>query len=267
MGGSVESRYAELHRSLHDCHRPPFQCVQIAPAEYRCDGRGDRHFCFHNAVGLLWVYSVRALPGFILSYVNGNNHPWYFSIFPWAAFTLAGITFGYVLLEAKHRMDEPDFFKRVAAAGVCFYALGAVLGFVDYSFTSPHYFFVQLGWLLLIVYSAYLWSQRVTANRWSPLIVLGQSSLIVYWVHIEIVYGKVFRDFSQSLEVSAAARHVLWFVPLMILLASARSIRPVVMDVARRMPFPAFPRRGVCVGENPGQTGQTRISATQEITV
>ena len=182
-----------------------------------------------------WVYSIRALPSFILTYMNGNDHPSYFSIFPWTAFALAGITFGYVLLEAKRRMDEAEFFKRVAAAGVSIYAGGAMLGFVDYSFISPHYFFIRLGWLLLILYGAYLWSRRVAAERWSPLIALGQSSLIVYWVHIEIVYGKVFRDFSQSLEVSAAASHVLWLAPLMILLASARKIQPLVFDIAWRM--------------------------------
>jgi len=136
-------------------------------------------------------------------------------------------------------MGERDLFNRVAVAGVCIYAAGMALGFVDYSFTSPHYFFVRLGWLLLILYGAFLWSQRAEAVRWSPLIVLGQSSLIVYWVHIEIVYGKVFRDFSQSLEISNAAMHVLWVVPLMVLMAMLasgrqiqRRIQPVVSDIA-----------------------------------
>jgi len=183
-----------------------------------------------------WVYSIRALPGFLLSYINGNDHTWYFSIFPWAAFTLAGITFGYILLEGKQRVAEREFFKGVAVAGICAYAVGAVLGFVDYSFTSPHYFFVRLGWLLLILYGAYLWSQREGAEHWSLLIVLGQSSLIVYWAHIEIVYGKLFRDFSQSLDLTNAAMHMLWLVPLMLALASHRQIQSFVSDIAWRMP-------------------------------
>ena len=160
-----------------------------------------------------WVYPVRNLPSFVLTYLNGNDHPRYFSIFPWAAFTLAGITFGYVLLEAKERIDEPEFFQRVAAAGICAYAVSAAMslssifeyGFYDYSLTSPHYFLVRLGWVLLILYGAYLWSARSRPNRWSPVVLLGQASLLVYWVHIEIVYGRLFHDLGQSLELAAAA--------------------------------------------------------------
>src|SRR5262249_50668363 len=74
-----------------------------------------------------WAYAVRGLPAFLLSYFNGANHPYYFSFFPWASFTLAGTTFGYLLLEARQRIGEAEFFKRVAVAGVCAYALGRAM--------------------------------------------------------------------------------------------------------------------------------------------
>ena len=181
-----------------------------------------------------WIYPVRSyMPSFLLSYLNGNGQPWYFSIFPWAAFTLAGMTFGYALLEARNRTGEAEFFKGVAGTGICVYALGVTMslfpaleyGFFDYSLTSPHYFLVRLGWILLMLYGAYKWSARETAGRWSPLIVLGQASLLVYWVHIEMVYGRPLRSFAQSLELAAAARQLLWFLPLMLGLAMARDWR------------------------------------------
>lgn len=174
-----------------------------------------------------WIYPLKGLPAFILSYVNGNDHPSYFSFFPWAAFTFAGITFGYMLLEAKDESGEPEFFKRVAAVGIGAYAAGAAMsltsifeyGFFDYSLTSPHFFFIRLGWILLILYGAYGWSTRKASARWSPLISLGQASLIVYWVHIEIVYGRLFHGFGQSLELSVAAMQLVWLAPLMLGLA------------------------------------------------
>jgi uncharacterized membrane protein len=183
-----------------------------------------------------WIYPFKGLPAFVLSYMNGNDHPSYFSFFPWAAFTLAGITFGYVLLEAKDRIGEPEFFKRVAVAGITAYAVGAAMsltrifeyGFFDYSLTSPHYFLVRLGWILLILYGAYLWSARNSVVRWSPLIALGQASLVVYWAHIEIVYGRLFHGFGQSLELSAAVLQLVWLVPLMLVLASVRQIRAAI---------------------------------------
>jgi len=175
-----------------------------------------------------WVYPVKGLPEFVLSYLNGNNHPSYFSFFPWAAFTFAGITFGYMLLTGKTKLGEPEFFKRVAVTGICVYAAGAAMsltrifeyGHFDYSLTSPHFFLVRLGWILLITYGAYLWSTRRAAARWSPLITLGQASLVVYWLHMEIVYGRIFHGFGQSLDLSHAAFQSLWVVLLMLLVAT-----------------------------------------------
>ncbi len=46
--------------------------------------------------------------------------------------------------------------------------------------------------LLVILNASYAWC-RWGAGQWgfSPLIQLGQASLLVYWVHIEFVYGRV----------------------------------------------------------------------------
>jgi uncharacterized membrane protein len=190
-----------------------------------------------------WVYPLKGLPAFVLSYLNSNNHPSYFSFFPWAAFTFAGITFGYILLEGKMRLGEPEFFKRVAVAGICVYAAGGAMnlsrifeyGYFDYSLTSPHFFFVRLGWILLIMYGAYLWSTRATAARWSPLITLGQASLVVYWLHMEIVYGRIFHSFGQSLDLSSAAFQVMWVVLLMILVAAFGKVPATAAIRARRL--------------------------------
>jgi uncharacterized membrane protein len=184
-----------------------------------------------------WVYPLTGKPGFIFSYLNGNGNPPYFSVFPWASFTLAGITFGYILLAAKARVGEQEFFKAVAVAGILSYVAGRAMslsrifeyGYFDYSLTSPHFFLIRFGWILLILYGAYMWSTRTRASAaWSPLITLGQASLIVYWVHIEIVYGRPFQTFGRSLDVGNAALQLLWLAPLMLLLASHRQLRTAI---------------------------------------
>jgi hypothetical protein len=189
-----------------------------------------------------WIYPLKGLPSFVLSYLNGDGKPSYFSFFPWAAFALAGMTFGYILVEGKQRMGEPEFFKRVALGGVIAYAAGMAMslssvfeyGFFDYSLTSPHFFFVRLGWILLILSGAYLWSSRRGAARWSPLITFGQASLIVYWVHIEIVYGRAFHSFGRSLGIGNAALQLLWLIPLMLVVASPRQVWRVVAETRVR---------------------------------
>lgn len=194
-----------------------------------------------------WVYPLRGnIPEFLVAYLNSNGHPWYFSIFPWIAFALAGMTFGYILLETvgpvsdrpiaggqRPPLQEERFFNSVAVAGVGAFAIGVTMslfpslqyGFFDYSLTSPHYFFVRLGWLLLILYGAYKWSTREGGDRFSPLRVMGQASLLVYWVHIEIVYGRPFNDYLQALDLSDTVRQLLWVVPLMFALAAVRHVQ------------------------------------------
>jgi uncharacterized membrane protein len=171
-----------------------------------------------------WVYPVRPpITDIFLSYLNGNGNPSYFSIFPWAAFAFAGITFGYTLLEAREGVGEAKFFEAVAVTGIYSFLIGSLMnyfpvfhyGFFDYSLTSPHFFLIRLGWILLIIYGAYKWSTRAGAHRWSPLVFLGQASLVVYWIHIEIVYGRPFHNFARALELAEATTHLIWLIPLM----------------------------------------------------
>jgi len=183
------------------------------------------------------------LPSLLQSYLNGAGHPEYFSIIPWIAFPICGMTFGYLLLEARERDAEHRFFQTVAVAGILAYAIGMFMslfpilqyGFFDYSLTSPHFFFIRLGLLLLILYGAYRWSQRLTADHWSPLKAFGQASLVVYWIHIEVVYGRLAFNwgFIHNLQISHAALQLLWFIPSVMLIVLASRYWETCRDYLR----------------------------------
>jgi hypothetical protein len=50
---------------------------------------------------------------------------------------------------------------------------------------------MRCGILLVILFFAYAWCRWGLGQMgFSPLIQLGQTSLLVYWVHIEFVYGR-----------------------------------------------------------------------------
>ena len=55
---------------------------------------------------------------------------------------------------------------------------------------QPKFFLVRAGVVLVILLLSYAWC-RWGAGEWgfSPLIEMGKCSLLVYWVHIEFVYG------------------------------------------------------------------------------
>jgi len=64
-------------------------------------------------------------------------------------------------------------------------------GTYDYWHTSPNFFLMRCGILLAILSFAYGWCRWGLARAgFSPLAQLGKTSLLVYWVHIEFVYGK-----------------------------------------------------------------------------
>ena len=66
--------------------------------------------------------------------------------------------------------------------------------------------------LMVILTASYAWC-RWGAGQWgfSPLIQLGQASLLVYWVHIEFVYGRVsiLPKRAQSIAVASAGLLVI----------------------------------------------------------
>jgi hypothetical protein len=153
----------------------------------------------------LWTTArPRFLPWPIESYVNGVHvfdqpQPWLFPIFPWVAFAFAGLAVGFWLHTDFAKGREARAFALLGVAGVL--AIGSSLLFdaseirwyavYDYWHTSPNFLLLRCGVLLGLVFVAYAWC------RWgfgligfSPLAQLGRTSLLVYWVHIEFVYGR-----------------------------------------------------------------------------
>ena len=154
---------------------------------------------------LLWTtWRPRFLPWPLESYINGVHNlgtpqAWLFPIFPWSAFAFAGLAVGFILQSPWTRGRETKVFFSLGVAGLVLIELSRWLDAMprqlypvyDYWHTSPEFFLIRLGMLLLILTGTYTWCRWGLAQRgFSPLIQLGQASLLVYWVHIEFVYGR-----------------------------------------------------------------------------
>ncbi len=155
---------------------------------------------------LIWtVWRPRWLPWPIESYIDGVHNlgvpqAWLFPIFPWAAFAFAGLAVGFLLLSDWARERQAATFVTAGVGGVVLIYLarwmdarpGQIYPVYDFWHTSPNFFLIRVGLLLAILLGAYAWC-RWGAGQWgfSPLIQLGQTSLLVYWVHIEFVYGRL----------------------------------------------------------------------------
>ena len=153
----------------------------------------------------LWtVHRPRFLAWPLESYINGIHtfaqpQPWLFPLFPWSAFAFVGLAVGFFLFSDFAKRKEQVAFLALGGVGI----LACVLSFFfdtlpirfypvyDYWHTSPNFFLIRCGILLLILCFAYAWCRLGLAHKgFSPIVQLGKTSLLVYWVHIEFVYGR-----------------------------------------------------------------------------
>src|SRR5258708_5105175 len=137
------------------------------------------------------------------SYINGVHtfgppQPWLFPPFPWSAFAFAGLAAGLLLQSDGARRKETAAMVLAGAGGIGLIALGIWLdarpvqlyAIHDFWHTSPNFFLVRTGVVMVILFAGYAWCRWGAGQRgFSPLIELGKSSLLVYWIHIEFVYG------------------------------------------------------------------------------
>jgi uncharacterized membrane protein len=159
----------------------------------------------------LWTtWRPEWLPWPLESYINGVHNlgtpqAWLFPIFPWTAFAFAGLATGFILQSEWARKREALIFSLAGAVGLVFIATSRwfdarphqLYAVYDYWHTSPDFFLIRVGMLLVILTASYAWCRwvigQLPAGPWafSPLIQLGQASLLVYWVHLQFVYGRL----------------------------------------------------------------------------
>jgi uncharacterized membrane protein len=192
---------------------------------------------------LLWTsWSPDWLPWPLKSYINGAHNlgapqPWLFPIFPWTAFAFAGLSVGFILQSDWARKRETQIFLLAGCFGLVFVEAARWLdaqprqlyAVYDYWHTSPNFFLIRVGMLLVILSASYAWCRwiigRRRAGQWgfSPLMQLGQASLLVYWVHLEFVYGRFSILPKHIQSIRTASLGLLTIFLAMLLLAFLRT--------------------------------------------
>jgi len=177
------------------------------------------------------------LPWPLESYINGCHNlgapqSWLFPLFPWAAFAFAGLAAGFILFSDQARSHAAKTLALFAAAGGAAILAARQLDHssfhlystYDYWHTSPNFLMMRVGLLLVIAFLTYAWCQWGLATRgFSPLIQLGQTSLLVYWVHIEFVYGRFALLPKRAQSILTASRGLLEISLFMLILSLLRT--------------------------------------------
>jgi uncharacterized membrane protein len=180
---------------------------------------------------------VGAVPDFLEWYLRPAPNRSTFTLFPWSAFAFAGLALGELLACTPVERRGTRFHLWCVAGGA---ALG--IGAYQLSFrptwlvgsqfwtTSPAFFAIRLGALVAIFGLLYLalrpggaWSRLTRPRDWSPIELFGRTSLFVYWVHVELVYGIFSRPLHKQLSFEGAIAAFVLFTGVMLGLAMLKS--------------------------------------------
>jgi hypothetical protein len=148
----------------------------------------------------IWASGIATrLPAPVGAYLDMSVTPSQFPLFPFSAFVLAGSVAGAAL----GRQDPATRRRRGLTFGCALIAAGLALSvplrwIVDFWGVSPAYALIRIGALLLILLAVEAVARRTSVV--APLALLGHETLLVYVMHLLMLYGGV-------VGVSPLARH------------------------------------------------------------
>lgn len=198
----------------------------------------------------LWTtHRPKFLPWPLESYINGVHifdkpRPWLFPLFPWSGFAFVGLAVGLFLFSGFAKRKEGLAFALLGAAGILA-GVASILfdssrfrlyAVYDYWHSNPSFFLMRCGILLMILFLAYAWCRWGLAQKgFSPIIQLGNTSLLVYWVHIEFVYGRFsILPKGQCSALKATAGLITIFLAMLVLSVARTSWKKRRLKASRK---------------------------------
>jgi uncharacterized membrane protein len=160
-----------------------------------------------------WIGMLPPVVQWYLRPMPGRNN---FTFFPWGGFVLAGAAVGVVIdrargQEAERRLHAWMVPGALLFASACYAGSRLPSIYSDSQFwtSSPMFFLLRVGVVTAVLSVLYFYERRprLLGGRWpwpSPMVLFGQSSLFVYWVHVELVYGVVSQPYHRRLPFAAA---------------------------------------------------------------
>jgi uncharacterized membrane protein len=145
--------------------------------------------------------AVGALPLWLQWYVRPFGELTIFTLFPWAGFVFAGGAVGALIAAAREEPAERRLHAILGAIGAALIAIGfytaarpSIYASASFWTSSPTWFAIRLGILMIALTAIYACETvfvlvRGRATGLDPLAKIGRSSLFIYWIHVELVYG------------------------------------------------------------------------------
>jgi hypothetical protein len=177
---------------------------------------------------LISQMSWSGVPSLVRNYIVPDYN--FFSFFPWAAYLAFGMSAGSVIRTIPAETTGRAIGWAALAGGVlilvcqCLASLPySIYPKSEFWLNSPAQVLTKQGVTLLLLAGAFLWTRYGSKGGWSWVRQLGITSLLVYWVHIELVYGRWLWFFKNGLTVPEAMLTALSVILLMVAISTIKT--------------------------------------------
>jgi len=164
-----------------------------------------------------------SVPTMVREYLEPGFGRGHFPFFPCASYVGFGMAAGAaVRLADAARMDR--LMQWSALIGGTSLLAGQYVSNLPYSVyprsnfwtDNPTLIFMRAGISLLLLAGCYTWTAFCAGPGWSWIECLGKNSLMVYWVHLMLVYGPATARFQKSLSIPATALSTAVAIAMMV---------------------------------------------------
>lgn len=142
------------------------------------------------------------IPEPLAAYLNGNGFS-LFPLFPWSVFIFAGAIAGYAYSSARgnelqgERKAGSRMMWRLLLAGMALISVGllieplarSVYATYDYWRFSPSFVLLRIGMVMILCWGMFMFERHRGVSPRSVVTLIGRESLIVYVVHLLLIYG------------------------------------------------------------------------------
>ena len=155
---------------------------------------------------------LAALPDPLEAYVRPDGRYAAFPFFPWGGFLFGGAIAGELVQGVRlGRIRDVVLQNALALTG----GAGVVLAYLasyqpsiyqssSFWHDSPTFFFIRLGLVTILIPMASVTEQLLPTRIFAPIVTMGRSSLFVYWIHVELVYGVLAEPIKRALPLWAS---------------------------------------------------------------
>jgi hypothetical protein len=172
--------------------------------------------------------NLQGLPWIVRNYIVPDYR--FFGFFPWGAYLAFGMSAGSAIRAIPQEHIERAMQWAALAGGAVILAC-QYLASVPYTIyaksefwlNSPVQVLTKVGVTLLMLAFAFVWTRYGAREGWSWMRQFGTTSLLVYWVHIELVYGRWLGFMKNNLTVVQTVIAAIAVVLLMLAISAVRT--------------------------------------------